>query len=75
MIASVRAMFAANAFLRRGDWTGNFAKRMPIVRGLTGRKVGIYGLGAIGDQDRAPRAAFEMEIAYHNRKPPQPTCA
>jgi lactate dehydrogenase-like 2-hydroxyacid dehydrogenase len=27
LIASVRQMFAANAFLRRGDWTGNYAKR------------------------------------------------
>lgn len=68
LIASVRQMFEANAFLRRGDWTGNYAKRMPLVRGLTGRKVGIYGLGAIGEQIARRAAAFEMEIAYHNRK-------
>jgi glyoxylate reductase len=67
VIASVRQMFAANAFLRRGDWTGNYAKRMPLVRGLTGRKVGIYGLGAVGEQIARRAAAFEMEIAYHNR--------
>ena len=67
VIASVRQLFAANAFLRRGDWTGNFAKRMPLVRGLTGRKVGIYGLGTIGEQIARRAAAFEMEIAYHNR--------
>ena len=53
VIASVRRLLEANAFLRRGEWTGNFAKRMPLVRGLTGRKVGIYGLGAIGETDRA----------------------
>jgi lactate dehydrogenase-like 2-hydroxyacid dehydrogenase len=68
LIASVRQMFEANAFLRRGDWTGNYAKRMPLVRGLTGRKVGIYGLGAIGEEIARRAAAFEMEIAYHNRK-------
>jgi lactate dehydrogenase-like 2-hydroxyacid dehydrogenase len=67
MIASVRGMFDANAFLRRGDWTGNFAKRVPLVRGLTGRKVGIYGLGAIGGKIARRVAAFEMEVAYHNR--------
>jgi len=67
LIASVRQMFAANAFLRRGDWTGNYAKRMPLVRGLTGRRVGIYGLGAIGERIARRAAAFEMEIAYHNR--------
>ena len=68
VIASVRQMFAANAFLRRGDWTGNYAKRMPLVRGLTGRKVGIYGLGTIGEQIARRAAAFAMEIGYHNRR-------
>jgi glyoxylate reductase len=67
VIASVRRLFEANAFLRRGDWTGNFAKRMPLVRGLTGRKVGIYGLGAVGEQIALRATAFEMEVAYHNR--------
>ena len=69
LIASVRQMFEANAFLRRGDWKGNFAKRMPPVRGLTGRKVGIYGLGAIGAKIARRVAALEMEVGYHNRRP------
>jgi hydroxypyruvate reductase len=67
LIASVRRLPDANAFLRRGDWSGNYAKRMPLVRGLTGRKVGIYGLGAIGEKIARRAEAFEMEIAYHNR--------
>ncbi len=68
LVASVRQVFAANAFLRRGDWSGNFAKRVPLVRGLTGRKVGIYGLGAIGEKIARRAAAFETEIGYHNRR-------
>ena len=68
LLASVRQVFAANAFLRRGDWSGNFAKRVPLVRGLTGRKVGIYGLGAIGEKIAHRAAAFETEIGYHNRR-------
>jgi glyoxylate reductase len=68
LLASVRRMFDANAFLRRGDWTGNYAHRAPTVRGLTGRKVGIYGLGAIGEKIARRVAAFETEIAYHNRR-------
>jgi hydroxypyruvate reductase len=69
LIASIRKMAEGNAFLRRGDWTGNYAKRMPSVRGLTGRKVGIYGLGAIGTKIALRAEAFEMEVAYHNRRP------
>lgn len=69
MIASVRRMFDANAFLHRGEWKGNASRRMPAVRGLTGRRVGIYGLGAIGERIALRAAAFEMEVAYHNRRP------
>ena len=68
LVASVRQLFAANAFLRRGDWAGNYAKRVPLVRGLTGRRVGIYGLGAIGEKIARRVAAFETEIGYHNRR-------
>ena len=69
LIASVRRMFDANAFLHRGEWTGNALRRMPAVRGLTGRRVGIYGLGAIGERIALRAVAFEMEVAYHNRHP------
>jgi hydroxypyruvate reductase len=69
LIASVRQMFEANAFLRRGDWKGNAAKRMALVGGLTGRRVGIFGLGAIGEKIALRAEAFEMDVAYHNRKP------
>jgi hydroxypyruvate reductase len=69
LIASIRQMFEANAFLRRGDWKGNAAKRMALVRGLTGRRAGIFGLGAIGEKIARRASAFEMEVAYHNRRP------
>ncbi len=69
MIASVRRMFEGDAFLRRGDWKGNAAKRMPLVNGLTGRRAGIYGLGAIGEKIARRATALEMDVAYHNRKP------
>ena len=69
LIASVRRMFAANAFLRRGDWTGKSAASLPLAHGLTGRKVGIFGLGAIGVKIAQRAVAFEMDVAYHNRKP------
>ncbi len=68
LIASVRRMFDANAFLRRGDWKGNAARRVAFVNGLTGRRVGIYGLGAIGEKIARRAVAFEMDVAYHNRK-------
>jgi len=69
LIASVRQMPQANAFLQRGAWKGNFARSMSMVHGLEGRKVGIYGLGAIGEKIARRAVAFEMEVGYHNRSP------
>ena len=69
MIASIRQMYAATDYLRRGDWALRPPVYVPRVRGLTGRRVGIYGLGAIGEKIARRAAAFETEVGYHNRKP------
>jgi len=68
LIASVRKFTEGQAFLRSGEWAGNFARRMPIVRGLTGRRVGVFGLGDIGERIARRALAFEMEVGYHNRR-------
>ena len=68
MLASIRRVVPSDRFTRTGQWQGNAATRLPPVRGLTGRKVGIYGLGAIGEKIAARCLAFEMEIAYCNRR-------
>jgi hydroxypyruvate reductase len=67
LLAANRHIVAADKFVRAGFWSGHATARMPVVRGLTGRKIGIFGLGAIGAKIAARAAAFEMEIAYHNR--------
>jgi lactate dehydrogenase-like 2-hydroxyacid dehydrogenase len=66
LMAVVRGIPAADATLRRGGWKEVRAPR-PM---LFGKKLGILGLGNIGNQiaQRAHRG-FEMQIAYHNRKP------
>src|SRR3546814_1117507 len=55
-------------YIRAGTWQGKAVTRLPVVRGLTGRRVGIYGLGAIGEKVAKRAAAFEMEIGYCNRR-------
>jgi len=67
MIASVRQIGKGDRFIRSGRWLGNAVERMPIVPGLAGRKLGIYGLGAIGARIATMASAFGMEIGYHNR--------
>lgn len=67
MIASVRQIGKGDRFIRSGRWSGNAIERMPIVPGLAGRRLGIYGLGAIGARIATMATAFGMEIGYHNR--------
>ena len=46
---------------------------MPLGIGLTGKKLGIVGLGHIGSAVARRAHAFGMKIFYHNRKPANPT--
>jgi lactate dehydrogenase-like 2-hydroxyacid dehydrogenase len=68
LLALMRRVIPADAYLRSGGWSG--AKPSPMLkppRGLTGAKVGIYGIGEIGRKIAARAASFETEIAYHSR--------
>ena len=69
LLSAVRNLDIARAHLQAGKFEGNAGVRLPSVKGLTGRRVGIYGMGAIGHKIARRAEAFEMEIAYHNRKP------
>lgn len=69
LISAVRDFDGARAYLRAGKFEGNAGVRLPAVRGLSGRKLGIYGLGAIGLKIARRAAACEMDVAYHSRKP------
>jgi lactate dehydrogenase-like 2-hydroxyacid dehydrogenase len=68
MIECVRGMPRARSRLYAGQWQGNATARAQPVRGLTGRRLGVYGLGAIGKRIAVRAAALEMEIGYHNRR-------
>ncbi|HKH34301.1 MAG TPA: NAD(P)-dependent oxidoreductase, partial [Beijerinckiaceae bacterium] len=61
MLAVERRIAEADRFVRRGDWPkGDF----PFGRALRRRKLGIVGLGRIGNAIATRAAAFAMEIAY-----------
>ncbi|QJP14578.1 2-hydroxyacid dehydrogenase [Starkeya sp. ORNL1] len=65
IIAGVRQILVADRFVREGRWK---AGKLAPVRGLSERKLGIYGLGNIGAGIAARAAPFEMEIGYHGRQ-------
>src|SRR5215475_12917837 len=62
MLAVERRIAEADRFVRRGDWLNG---ELPFGRALRRRKLGIVGLGRIGQAIAHRAAAFGMEIAYY----------
>lgn len=72
------AMFLVLGAARRGNeslqlihgrqWTGWTPVQLPGVQ-LAGKRMGVVGMGRIGQAIAARAAAFGMEIHYHNRRP------
>jgi hydroxypyruvate reductase len=56
----------SNAFLLRGDW---LAGAFPLTRTVNGRRLGIVGLGSIGQAIAARAAAFGMQVCWHGPRP------
>ena len=66
VIALARDFRRADKFVHEGRWpTGKY----PLGRALAGARLGILGLGTIGEAVARRAAAFGMEVGYHNRSP------
>lgn len=65
LIAENRRMNGAENWLRRGDWAGHGS--FPLQRKMSGRRVGVLGLGRIGREIADRLAAFKCEIHYFSR--------
>ncbi|MGX9854657.1 2-hydroxyacid dehydrogenase [Limimaricola variabilis] len=69
LLAAARRAGEGERLVRRGEWSG-WAPTQMLGRHVTGKTVGIVGMGRIG-QAVARRCAlgFEMQVLYHNRSP------
>jgi len=68
MIASSREILPADRFAREGRWIGG---SYGFTRKVSGKRLGIIGLGAIGSAIAARATAFGMAISY-SEVTPQP---
>ncbi len=66
LLDGARRIAAADRFLRRGDWLKG---RYPMTTRVSGKRLGIVGLGRIGQAVARRAAGFDMDIAYNNRRP------
>ena len=66
MIDVARGIGASERYLRSGSWPKG---AYPLQRRMSGKKLGILGLGRIGHAIAKRALAFDMDIRYHNRRP------
>jgi lactate dehydrogenase-like 2-hydroxyacid dehydrogenase len=65
VLDTMRRLSAADRFVRRGEWE---AGRVPaLARRVTGARVGILGLGRIGQAVARRLAGFDTDLAYTGR--------
>jgi lactate dehydrogenase-like 2-hydroxyacid dehydrogenase len=61
----MRGLSASDRFVRRGGWAGG---AFPLMRKVTGTRVGILGLGRVGRAIAKRFQALGCEITYHDRR-------
>lgn len=68
LLAAARQVCAADRFVRERHWPqGPFA----LTTQVSGKRLGILGLGRIGQTIARRASGFDMEVAYHGRNPVQ----
>lgn len=65
VIAQSRGMVGASNWIRSGNWAKNGA--YPLQRKVSGKKIGIVGLGRIGRAVAARLQPFGCDIHYYSR--------
>jgi lactate dehydrogenase-like 2-hydroxyacid dehydrogenase len=61
-----RGVSAGDRFVRAGRWLN---ERYPLATRVSGKRLGIVGLGRIGKAIARRAAGFDMEVRYTNRRP------
>ncbi|XP_051213015.1 glyoxylate/hydroxypyruvate reductase HPR3 [Lolium perenne] len=67
LIAVLRQVAAADAYVRGGRWPAD--GDYPLTTKVSGKRVGIVGLGNIGSRVARRLAAFGCAVSYHSRSP------
>ncbi len=66
MLGAARRATENNDYLRAGAWNG-WKPTFMLGTEMTGKRLGIFGMGRIGQAVAKRARAFDMTIHYHNR--------
>jgi len=67
LIAGARRIGQGERFVRAGQW-GQVHGSIPLGTRVSGKKLGIVGLGRIGEAIARRGQGFDMDVRYHNRR-------
>ncbi len=67
ILSVTRRMAEGMAMMQKGNWSG-WAPTALLGGRVSGRRLGILGMGRIGQAVAKRAAAFGMQIHYHNRR-------
>ncbi|AKQ56165.1 2-hydroxyacid dehydrogenase [Bordetella hinzii] len=67
LIAAARRMGQGERFVRAGRW-GQVHGSIPLGMRVSGKKLGVVGLGRIGEAIARRGLGFDMQVRYHNRR-------
>jgi glyoxylate/hydroxypyruvate/2-ketogluconate reductase len=67
LMATARRITESEAWLRAGQWKKGFALQQMLGADIFRAKLGIIGMGRIGQTIAKRASGFEMDIAYFNR--------
>lgn len=65
LLAAVRGVAKLDAACRAGVWRD----ALPMQPNFSGKRLGIVGLGRIGEKVARRAGGFDVEVGYHNRRP------
>jgi hydroxypyruvate reductase len=64
LLTAFRQVCTGDRFVRDGRWRHN--EHLPLARKVTGKRLGIFGMGRIGRAIARRATGFDMSIAYHD---------
>ena len=68
MLGAARRASEGERLVRSQQWK-DWSPAFMVGRQITGKRLGILGMGRVGQVVAARARGFEMEIHYHNRRP------
>src|SRR3954470_3099648 len=69
LLAIGRRIPEADRYVRAGRWVQQPPVAFPLGRQVSGAKLGIVGLGRIGQAIARRAGGFDMDVRYHARRP------